>query len=316
MVFPTRKIVPVFIVCLVVLGSLFALLEYKNSGKTINNESVLSVTDQKLIDSIANKDTDNDGLKDWEEALWQTDPNNPDTNANGIKDGAEIAASRDQLASTTAKTAKPLTTSDQFSRDLFTRYVSIKQTGSGDPADYNNYADLVQSYIDKEATALSAKTHSAADFKVVAKETAADIHLYGNEFGALFVTDKMPDLENELVVLNRATENQNPTELVKLDKNIAAYEEILNGLLKISVPESFLPDHLTLANAVETIILGIKSMKLSFSDPLKAAAGLKNYPDAAGNILPLLRNIGGGLEASGATFAQTETGYRFINLVK
>ena len=316
MVFPTRNIVPVFIVCLVVLGGLFALLEYQNQTKTTNNGNMISVADQRIIDSIANKDTDSDGLKDWEEALWQTDPNNPDTNGNGIKDGAEVAKLSLETTSSTPKTTKPLTSSDQFSRDLFTRYVSIKQTGSGDPADYNNYTDLVQSYIDKEATALSANIHSATDFKVIAKETPADIHRYGNEFGALFVTDETPDLENELVILNRATENQNQTELNKLDKNIAAYEEILNGLLKISVPESFLPDHLTLTNAVETIILGIKSMKFSFSDPLKAAAGLKNYPDAAGNILPLLRNIGGGLEESGVTFTQTETGYRFINLVK
>ena len=57
-------------------------------------------------------------------------------------------------------------------------------------------------------------------------------------------------------------------------------------------------------------------MKLTFSNPIKAAAGLQNYPDAAGNIFPLLQSIGVGLEASGVTFTQTETGYRFINLVK
>ncbi len=328
MVLPTRKIVPVFIICLIVIGGLFALLEYKNQGKTINNESVISVADQKLIDSIATKDTDQDGLKDWEEALWQTAPNNPDTDADGTKDGEEIAAGRDPLkkgpddqltlesASTTPKTTKSLTTSDQFSRELFTRYVTLKQNGGGDPADYNNYADLVLTYIDKEAAAMSAKSYAAADFKVIANETPADIRRYGNEFGAFFVDDKRPDFENELVVLQRATENNNPLELAKLDANIAAYEKILAGLLKISVPNSFLPDHLTLANAVATIIVGIESMKLSFSDPIKAAAGLKNYPDASGNLLPLLQSIGGGLEESGVTFAQSETGFRFINLIK
>ena len=153
MVFPTRKIVPVFIICLIVIGGIFALLEYKNQAKTINNEGVISVADQKIIDSIATKDSDNDGLKDWEEALWQTAPNNPDTDGDGAKDGAEIAAGRDPLkkgpddqltlesASTTPKITKPLTASNQFSRDLFTRYVTLKQTGSGDPADFENYSD-------------------------------------------------------------------------------------------------------------------------------------------------------------------------------
>ena len=328
MVFPTRKIVPVLIACLIIIGGLFALLEYKNQAKTINNEGVISVADQKLIDSIATKDTDGDGLKDWEEALWQTAPNNPDTDGDGAKDGAEIAAGRDPLkkgpddqltlesASTTPKITKPLTASNQFSRDLFTRYVTLKQTGSGDPADFENYSDLVVSYIEQEAAALATKTYGAADFKVNTNETPADIHRYGNEFGALFIADEIPDMENELVILNQATETNNPLELKKLDANIAAYEEIRAGLLKIAVPNRFLPDHLTLTNAVETILIGIESMKLTFSDPIKAAAGLKNYPDASSSILPLLRTIGGGLEESGVTFTQTEMGFRFINVVK
>ncbi len=32
-------------------------------------------------------DSDSDGLKDWEEALWGTDPHNPDTDGDGVSDG-------------------------------------------------------------------------------------------------------------------------------------------------------------------------------------------------------------------------------------
>lgn len=37
-----------------------------------------------------NKDTDNDGLKDWEEELYKTDPYNPDTDNDGYLDGEEV----------------------------------------------------------------------------------------------------------------------------------------------------------------------------------------------------------------------------------
>ena len=316
MVFPTRKIVPVFIVCLIVLGGLFVLLEYKNQAKTINNDGVVSVTDQRIIDSIANKDTDGDGLKDWEEALWQTDPNNPDTNGNGIKDGAEIAANRDLPASTTPKTARQLTASDQFSRDLFTRYVTIKQTGSGDPADYNNYAGIVQSYIDQEAATMSAKIYGASDFKIIEDETPVDIRNYGNAIGALFIDYSAPKFENELIVLQRAIDNNNPLELDKLNANILAYQKGRSALLKMAVPSIFSPDHIALTNAISTIALGIESMKLSFSNPIKAAAGLQSYPDAADSFYPLLISIRDGLVASGVSFAQTESGYQFINIIE
>ncbi|MCH7529851.1 hypothetical protein IIB50_01915 [Patescibacteria group bacterium] len=44
-------------------------------------------------------DSDDDGLKDWEEVLWGTDPFNPDTDNDGTDDGVEIAVDRNPLVS-------------------------------------------------------------------------------------------------------------------------------------------------------------------------------------------------------------------------
>lgn len=44
-----------------------------------------------------NKDTDNDGLKDWEENLYKTDPLNSDTDADGYLDGEEINSGHNPL---------------------------------------------------------------------------------------------------------------------------------------------------------------------------------------------------------------------------
>ena len=44
--------------------------------------------------NIFEKDSDNDGLKDWEEVLWKTDPNNPDSDKDGVSDGEEIKINR------------------------------------------------------------------------------------------------------------------------------------------------------------------------------------------------------------------------------
>lgn len=44
-----------------------------------------------------NKDTDNDGLLDWEEELLGTDPLNPDTDGDGYLDGEEIASGHNPL---------------------------------------------------------------------------------------------------------------------------------------------------------------------------------------------------------------------------
>ncbi len=44
-----------------------------------------------------NKDTDNDGLKDWEEDLYGTDPYNPDTDNDGYLDGEEVNSGHNPL---------------------------------------------------------------------------------------------------------------------------------------------------------------------------------------------------------------------------
>jgi hypothetical protein len=42
-------------------------------------------------------DSDNDGLEDWEEDLYKTDPNNPDTDGDGHLDGEEINSGHNPL---------------------------------------------------------------------------------------------------------------------------------------------------------------------------------------------------------------------------
>ncbi|MBU4284869.1 thrombospondin type 3 repeat-containing protein [Patescibacteria group bacterium] len=51
---------------------------------------------ETIIESES-KDTDNDGLKDWEENLYKTDPLNPDTDADGYLDGEEINSGHNPL---------------------------------------------------------------------------------------------------------------------------------------------------------------------------------------------------------------------------
>ena len=56
-------------------------------------------------------DTDGDGLKNWEEDLYGTNPRNPDTNGNGISDRDEAlgGASKAAPADTSASKSENLT---------------------------------------------------------------------------------------------------------------------------------------------------------------------------------------------------------------
>src|SRR3989344_3970213 len=65
-------------------------------------EKVVPLTDEEKI-LVAQKlqelsrDSDQDGLKDWEEIIYRTDASNADTDGDGTKDGEEIKQNRNPL---------------------------------------------------------------------------------------------------------------------------------------------------------------------------------------------------------------------------
>ncbi|OGY36058.1 MAG: hypothetical protein A3E36_02420 [Candidatus Andersenbacteria bacterium RIFCSPHIGHO2_12_FULL_45_11b] len=58
----------------------------------------LTGSDSLSVDPLA--DPDNDGLTNAQESLWGTNPNNPDSDADGYKDGEEVAACHNPLVPT------------------------------------------------------------------------------------------------------------------------------------------------------------------------------------------------------------------------
>ena len=77
----------------------FAVVKIKSELASNNEPTEESIVANINLASLKNAelDSDNDGLKDWEETLWKTDPNNKDTDADGTTDGDEIATNRDPL---------------------------------------------------------------------------------------------------------------------------------------------------------------------------------------------------------------------------
>ena len=82
----------------VILGgfgfALFKQLSQKPSPQIAGNNNQKE-QGAALDASLTLKDTDQDGLKDWEEALWKTNPKNPDTDGDGTSDGEEVNSGRD-----------------------------------------------------------------------------------------------------------------------------------------------------------------------------------------------------------------------------
>ncbi len=81
---------------LIALVAVFWMLKKENIAREGNHKISEFIGTKKDFSRQFDfkKDSDNDGLKDWEEALWKTDPQNPDSDGDGTPDGEEVAEGR------------------------------------------------------------------------------------------------------------------------------------------------------------------------------------------------------------------------------
>lgn len=87
---PSRRVIFTVLVAVVVLVVV---------GLNVGGEKTSSVANNLLknarvsVESVF-PDTDDDGLSDWKERLFGTNPNNPDSDRNGISDGVQYASKK------------------------------------------------------------------------------------------------------------------------------------------------------------------------------------------------------------------------------
>lgn len=283
------------------------------------NERQLAIQSNEAA-LFAAKDTDGDGLKDWEEVLWHTDPNNPDTDGDGIKDNDEILAKRDPTKAGPNDTIDALalaqkmypakagsigkekqgeqssTLTEQLARDFSDAYVRRKFSGSG-TIDQNYLSKLlfsgVTKGIGKENLQLPDEIFTKKDFVIVADSSSAAIRDYLNRLGELFVSipnngDPALSAQNELQFTIRAIEEERLDDLKKLLVARDAYKKFANGLKAMPVPASMAKSHQSMANSFWRLSLIVEQMSEFEKDPAASFAALNAYlVEARRSIGPL-----------------------------
>ena len=319
---PSKKLVLIFVGSVfIVIG--FAYATFNLTGKETYVATTLEATTTNS--ALLAKDGDSDGLKDWEEQLWKTDPYNPDTDGDGTGDGQEIKLGRnpvlagpnDKFDSETignkinAETDRDLSDTDKFSRELFVKIIGAGQaTAPPTEADFQNF---LNNTVRNEINAQKIKTRAAGDFNVDIKETPETIKAYGNAIAAILQKKPPENLEDEIDIVSRADATKDPAELKKLDGNIAAYNRLERALLELAVPQSALPTHIAFTNATASMIWSITGLKYILTDPIKALPGVAGYAENSQNFYASAKAFKVYLDGKNVTFNPGDDGYGFFD---
>ena len=281
---------------------------------------------QTLSAEIAIKDTDGDGLKDWEENLWGTDPHNPDTDGDGTSDNDEIKAGRnptvkgpnDMLVSgVSPKTSSAsgnvegLSATDEFAQQFFANYLELKKTR--DSLDENDITSLIDSSIGFAAESAS-KSSSAITTALRTTENSSEgaLAIYANAVAGAILADAPLKGVSEAVILKQALESEDRAKLAALDENLAGYRKVAAALLSITVPKPLVQKHVALVLSVQELADMVLAMQAVYEDPITALGGVSRYQEHVDAFAAALRAIKVSVEAA-HPFAAADLWYQLMH---
>ncbi|OGI83931.1 hypothetical protein A2997_01975 [Candidatus Nomurabacteria bacterium RIFCSPLOWO2_01_FULL_36_10b] len=269
------------------------LVQFLSRQGIINNKAVVEeMPRQQLIISkdtsdnfqeFSQKDVDKDGLKDWEESLWETDPNNADTDGNGISDLAQVNAERSRMQSGNVNlessdsqiSEETLTNTDIFARDLFTTVSVLDQQGI-----LNDNADLVKQQISDSVQSIQLyQPFDFAQIKLI-NNTSDNIVRYINEM--LVILKRYPFNEEDLILVLNSSTHESPSE-----SSISVYQKyqsFTRELEQISVPSDIRDAHIALVNAMRHYTGIIGAFVNTQTDPIMAMAATQQIEQTLDEI--------------------------------
>ncbi|MBU6370732.1 MAG: hypothetical protein KGH93_00905 [Patescibacteria group bacterium] len=262
-------------------------------------------------------DTDTDGLPDWEEALYGTDPHNPDTAGDGMTDGEKIQESRDptlpntaaigmaptNLFSTTtvaesnaiAAANDNLNATEKLAHDLFSNIIAAQPVGGSlDQNTVNMLADQAIGNLPQK-NFIGTTTMTGLHFIPIDQ---ANIHAQITAYRSAFylATDGIKALLGQDAAAfnaNSASGDMSGAQTAVL-KIIASYQAIAQTLIRMplpAIPESLGAEtHLAIVNDLQGLAALDRDILASNknNDSASIYADLQNYIGLTSNLVASL----------------------------
>jgi hypothetical protein len=239
--------------------------------KTSTRQKIQNIATREIVEEI---DTDNDGLKDWEEALWGMDFENADTDDDGILDGQEVEKIREEMKNSDEYVevdAVPETETEKIARQLLTVALNINQT-SGGTLTKEQINSLAEGFMSStKPTVIS--LYSMSDLNISTTKTAQSYYEEMSE--ELSYLESIP--ANELIILEHAISTKREKKLDDLEPIIDAYSKVGEKVLDNEIPTQVAAYHLDYINAITYKAITIVSMAQYFKDPIIAVRGVEEY---------------------------------------
>jgi len=294
---PSKKfsyIILGFIILGIIFFTVSNLFFGKNSYIALNKNAKLQ-SEKITLNNLLQKDTDSDGVMDWEEALWGTDPNKEKT-FNDTKDINYIKQKRADLnlsdKNELTENNEGLTETDKFAQQFFASLSAMKQSGQIDKATIDNVSSsLGQNIVDPTLI----DKYTEKDINLSSNDGIDAQNTYYTNTKKTFEKYRTEGLGDELEIVSTivGTEKTEDTQdsVNKLTNIANAYQEFAQKMVELEVPESLAQFHLPIINSANNTGISVRNMIEVINDPIIGLSGLSQYEKYSDDLISSVENL-------------------------
>ena len=283
---PSTKVgVTLTIVVLIVAGTIVSTKFTKKENPIVDLKNIDLIIERKTQRDFKNGDSDKDGLADWLEEFYKSNPSIADTDGDGTSDGEEVSLDRDptiagpndplitrkDLLQTEADMSKynAGSVTDKASIELFSKYLNLKKEGLLKPEDEAALVNDLSKKITEQASLVP--KYSKTDLNIV-NSTKESITAYGDRvaqasIGALTKMDSHKNLEDTEYFLALSEE----------------YKDYAYELSQVSVPTVSQELHIELINYLYKTAILYENFVKADADPLSSLVIITQYKNSTTN---------------------------------
>lgn len=283
---------------------------------------------EALLKSYAIQDTDGDGLPDWEESLYGTDPKKADTDGDGVNDAqavkeglvklslsAEVPAAPgpDLAADIPGTTAASTTLTDQFSQVFFNNY--IQSRGDSVPTQ-----EEMQTFVENAVTSLEQSrqrpdAYTASDLKVSGQGADA-LKAYAAAAEQAFIANDSHLPYGEMTYLSDAVLKNDSSAFTAIEKLSASYGSMARAIAAIPTPSDLAEGDLALINSLAHLSDTLTDLGAVEADPVRGMLGLAEYQTDSQAFTDSIVALGAIYAKNGISVSEGTSGAHFIQTVE
>jgi Bacterial TSP3 repeat len=288
---PAHRLVLSMIVIVSVLFFFTVSYAFKKKDALVatDTQQEVLVASTAMSQKVYEKDTDGDGLADWEEILWASDPNNPDSDGDGVQDKDEIFSSDTGEGLAVQNTSLEENLSDivvdsdnateVVAKQLFNTVMLSMQ--NGEPLSEIDKEKLIEESLRTAVPLTFSESFTASEIRpVVATEQTRE--MYSQTLLRSFeqMLDGVTSEYASLILMTQGDAENKVLGIQELQKTIDHYSKHIQNLKSVPVPDDAVTMHVNLVQALLRYTQTLQGFLRVNTDPLATVASLRVFPDA------------------------------------